>query len=54
MVPKDAHILTLDTYENVTLYGWRGFIGVIKSMILRQGRLSWVTWRVHSYYNGPY
>lgn len=28
MVPKVAHILTPDTYENVTLHGWRGFTGV--------------------------
>lgn len=32
MAPKDAHILTPDTYEHVAFHGKRDFVDVVKKL----------------------
>lgn len=40
MAPQGSYILILGTCEYVTLYGKRGFVGLVKVMDLEMGRLT--------------
>lgn len=51
--PRDVHVLTPSTCENVIWHSKRGFADVNKLRILRWG-IAWLIWWSRYHYNGPY